>query len=209
LDTGLAREYSGTGLGLAIVSQMIRLHGGHVSMESELGKGSCFSFTLPWVEQGQNAQAEVKAQVAVSRSTLSKDRSIKILLVEDTEVVVTLTSDYLRYKGYEVFIARNGLDGVLIAKEKKPDIILMDIMMPVMDGIEAAKRIRDDDTLQNTIIIALTALAMPGDREQCLAAGMNDYMSKPIQMQDLTATIENHLAALQEKINNEQCIDRR
>ena len=119
--------------------------------------------------------------------------------MEDTEVVITLTSDYLHYKGYEVFIARNGMEGVLLAKEKKPDVILMDIMMPVMDGMEAARRIRADNMLKDTIIIALTALAMPGDREQCLAAGMDDYMSKPIQMHDLTKIIEKHLSARQEK----------
>ena len=91
------------------------------------------------------------------------------------------------------------MEGISIAREEKPDIILMDVMMPVMDGLEATRRIRADGTLQNIIIIALTALAMSGDRERCLAAGMNDYMSKPIQMQELVKTIENHLTAKQEK----------
>ncbi len=199
LDAGLAREYPGTGLGLAIVSQMVRLHGGHINLESEPGKGSRFIVTLPWAEKQQTAQIEIESQITPTSPKSAAKRSVKVLLVEDTEVVITLTSDYLHYKGYEVFIARNGMEGVLLAKEKKPDVILMDIMMPVMDGMEAARRIRADNMQKDTIIIALTALAMPGDREQCLAAGMDDYMSKPIQMHDLTKIIEKHLSARQEK----------
>ncbi len=208
LDAGLAREYQGTGLGLALVAQMAHLHGGRVSVESEVGKGSRFTVTLPWSQKEQTPKAKVTAELSFPSPRSNEKRNGKILLVEDTDVVVALMNDYLRYKGYEVFIARDGMEGVLLAKKEKPDIILMDIMMPVMDGLEAARRIRADDTLRNTIIIALTALAMPGDRERCLAAGMNDYMSKPIQMQELAKTIESHLTARQEKTNGKQHIDR-
>ena len=200
LDASLTREYPGTGLGLVIVSQMVRLHGGHIGLESEIGKGSNFTITLPWFEQSQITQAEIKSRITTGSLKPSEKRLAKILLVEDTDVIVTLTTDYLRYKGYEVFIARNGMEGILLAKEEKPDIILMDIMMPIMDGLEATRLIRADDTMQNIIIIALTALAMPGDREQCLAAGMNDYISKPIHMQELAKTIKKHLTNRQEKI---------
>ena len=102
-------------------------------------------------------------------------------------------SEYLFQKGYEVLIAQNGVDGVQLAKQEHPDLILMDIMMPLMDGFEAAKQIRKDTSLHSIPIIAMTALAMPGDREKCLSAGMNHYMSKPIDMQELSIMIGNYL----------------
>jgi signal transduction histidine kinase/ActR/RegA family two-component response regulator len=194
LDAGLAREYQGTGLGLALVSQMIRLHGGRVSVESEVGTGSRFTITLPWLPQQQNMHLQATRELP--RPILHKPEAKhegKILLVEDTEVIISLMSEYLQYKGYEIFVAHNGMEGVLLAKQEHPDLILMDVMMPVMDGLEATRRIREIDTLKNVPIIALTALAMSGDRERCLTAGMNDYMSKPIRIQELSDMIEKHL----------------
>jgi CheY-like chemotaxis protein len=120
-------------------------------------------------------------------------RSGKVLLVEDTEVISSLMNEYLLYKGYQVFIARNGMEGFLLAKQEIPDLILMDVMMPVMDGLESTRLIREIDLLKNTPIVALTALAMPGDRERCFAAGMTDYLSKPIRIQELADMIQKHL----------------
>ncbi len=194
LDAGLAREYQGTGLGLALVSQMIRLHGGQVSVESEVGVGSRFTITLPWLPEQQNMHLQATRELP--RPILQKPEAKqegKILLVEDTEVIISLMSEYLQYKGYEMFVAHNGMEGVLLAKQEHPDLILMDVMMPVMDGLEATRRIREIDALKNIPIIALTALAMSGDRERCLSAGMNDYMSKPIRIQELSDMIEKHL----------------
>jgi PAS domain S-box-containing protein len=196
LDAGLAREFQGTGLGLALVAQMIHLHGGRVHVESTLGQGSRFIITLPWWSEQQNAPL-TRATGEIPRVRLKDGRKLsgKILLVEDTNVVITLMSEYLIYKGYKVYIAGNGLEGVQIAKEEHPDLILMDVMMPVMDGLEATRRIRADQSLRDVPIIALTALAMADDREHCLAAGMNDYMSKPIKMQELSDVIEKYLGA--------------
>ncbi len=98
--------------------------------------------------------------------------------------------DHLESKGYHVTVARNGYEGLLFAKNIQPDVILMDIQMPGMDGFEATKRIRAEATLKDVPIIALTALAMPGDREKCLKAGMNDYMSKPINLKELQTLLE-------------------
>ncbi|MFN8412008.1 MAG: PAS domain S-box protein [Anaerolineales bacterium] len=197
LDSSLAREYSGTGLGLALVAQMVRLHGGNVSAVSELGKGSRFTVILPWIpEKASSSKALTEnehAEETMNNSKLKEKRTGKVMLVEDTEAVVLLIADYLKFLGYEVIIARNGLQAVSKAEDEKPDAILMDVMMPGMDGLDATKKIRTIEGLQQTPIIALTALAMPGDREQCMAAGMNDYLSKPILMQDLAKVLDTHL----------------
>ncbi|MBI5965344.1 MAG: PAS domain S-box protein [Chloroflexi bacterium] len=193
LDSGLSREYQGTGLGLALVAQMIRLHGGRVHVESVLGRGSRFIITLPWMSEQQNARVKKTGELPPLSLKSGKMRKGKILLVEDTSVVITLMSEYLDFKGYKVLVARNGVEGVQLAKQEHPDLILMDVMMPVMDGLEATRQIRTDRSMKNVPIIALTALAMAGDREICLAAGMTDYMSKPIKMQELADIIEKYL----------------
>lgn len=194
LDASLAREYQGTGLGLALVAQMVRLHGGLVSANSELGKGSMFTITLPWQPEEQNAPVKVTGELVLPNQRSEGKRKGKVLLVEDTDVIISLIKDYLTFKGYEVIVANNGRDGILLAKEKQPDIILMDVMMPIMDGVEATKQIRAEKGLKLIPIIALTALAMPGDRERCLKAGMNDYMSKPVKLNELIEIIEKYIA---------------
>jgi hypothetical protein len=103
-------------------------------------------------------------------------------------------SEYLRHKGYETLIASNGLEGVMLASQEHPQVILMDVMMPIMNGLDATKKIRADASLRDIPIIGLTALAMSSDREQCLAAGMNDHISKPVEMQELVKIIERYLA---------------
>ncbi len=203
LDAGLTREYQGTGLGLALVAQMVHLHGGRVSVESEVGKGSRFIITLPWSSKEQKPMAKVTAKLLFPSQRSGEKRNGRILLVEDTDVVVQLVSEYLRYKGYEVILAHNGVEGVNLAAQEHPDLILMDVMMPIMDGLEATQNIRKDKTLQSIPIIALTALAMSGDSERCLAAGMNDYLSKPIQMQDLSDMIEKYMRPDREESNEQ------
>ncbi len=194
LDSSLSREYAGTGLGLALVAQMVRLHGGNVSVESELGKGSRFIVTLPWAVEEQNPQAQVISEDLGSGIRSDQKRSGRVLIVEDTHTVASLMQEYLENKGYEVYVAHNGLEGVTLAKKKLPDLILMDVMMPVMDGMEATRQIRTDPSLEKIPVIALTALAMPGDRERCFAAGMSDYLSKPIQFKELLKVMDKHTA---------------
>lgn len=118
-----------------------------------------------------------------------------ILLAEDNEANINLVADYLLDKGYRITVAHNGVEAVARARETRPDLILMDIQMPEMNGLEATRHLRADPTagLATTPIIALTALAMPGDRERCLAAGANDYMSKPISLTKLVRAIEVQL----------------
>lgn len=195
LDSSLSREYAGTGLGLALVSQMIRLHGGSVSLTSEVGKGSRFTVTIPWEPGGQTASVTYSSSAIPTMPQAGKKREGKVMVFEDTDSISQLLNDYITYLGYKPVIARNGLEGLMIAKHERPDIIFMDIMMPGMDGLEATRQLRNDEALKNVPIIALTALAMPGDREQCIAAGMNDYISKPIRMNEISEMITKYLVS--------------
>ncbi|MBE0680678.1 MAG: PAS domain S-box protein [Anaerolineales bacterium] len=197
LDSKLSRHAGGTGLGLMLVSQLIRLHGGNVEVQSQPGKGSRFIVNLPWepAQPSQRLQKPHPAAASPKRPLVGKHARLKILLVEDTEPVILFIQDHLESKGYHVTAAHNGYEGLLFAKNIQPDVILMDIQMPGMDGFEATKRIRAEATLKDVPIIALTALAMPGDREKCLKAGMNDYMIKPINLKELQTLLETYTPA--------------
>jgi hypothetical protein len=116
-----------------------------------------------------------------------------ILLAEDNQANVETYSNYLIHAGYELIVASDGLEAISLATRHKPDIILMDIQMPHMDGLEAIRQIRTFPDLSNTPIIALTALAMPGDREKCMEAGANEYLSKPVRLRCLIHTISQIL----------------
>lgn len=196
VNSSLVREVGGTGLGLVLVSEMARLHSGTVSLESEPGKGSRFSFTLPWYDQPTEVVSpqttSSTGDLTVSTTSVS-DTKHTILLVEDTETAAIVAHDYLEAKGYLVEVAKNGRDGIALAEKIKPDLILMDVQMPVMDGLEAMRRLRALAEFQNTPIIALTAYAMEEDRERCLVAGATDYVSKPYTLSLLVQKIEGLL----------------
>jgi PAS domain S-box-containing protein len=194
LDSSLAREAPGTGLGLALVAQMARLHGGSVSVESRLDEGSRFTVTLPW-EPALATDAELRLRSTGkfrAIKTDAKDRPI-ILLIEDTREATVMVTDYLQLAGYQVLSARDAVTGIELAKEMHPDLVLMDIQLPGMDGLEATRRLRSDPDFRTLPIIALTALAMPGDRERCLAAGATDYVTKPVSLKSLAKMIEDYL----------------
>lgn len=326
LDSSLSRRYAGTGLGLALVRRIVEVHGGSVSLESEVGKGSRFSVILPWKELNRESQSnrdnehaiaelpkihqalivedsdaaakqvarylaelsaavvihptgegtvemaqrfepdviildvllphlsgwEVLTQLKTNPATRhipvlvisvvdersqgvelgAADYLVKpisrprfqaalrkifasaseipthtalvvtpeerqqpplILLAEDNEANISTLMDYLQVQGFQVNLARNGIEAVQMAKQQKPDLILMDIQMPEMDGLEATRRIRTEANLVTVPIIALTALAMPGDRERCLAAGANEYLTKPVVLKKLINLIAQHL----------------
>lgn len=325
LDSSLSRRYAGTGLGLALVRRLVELHNGSVTLESEVGKGSRFTVSLPWkaakmtqlpaiepewnssslnqaliVEDSETAAKQVARYLAeigantmiypagegsieaalfsmpdviildlllpnlsgweilsklkanpateqipviiisvmdersrafelgaadylvkpISRQQLQlalaqvfgetlqssertalvvmpeKERSPLILLVEDNEANIATLIDYLQIQDYQVCIARNGREAVEVAKERKPDLILMDIQMPEMDGIEATRSLQADPATEAIPIVALTALAMPGDRERCLAAGAKDYLTKPVSLKKLQEVISQYLKIL-------------
>jgi CheY-like chemotaxis protein len=113
-----------------------------------------------------------------------------ILLAEDNESSIDMVLDYLLARGYRLVVARDGAEALERAREERPDLVLMDIQMPGMDGLEATRHMRADAELADIPIIALTALAMPGDRERCLEAGANDYLSKPVSLKRLVQAIE-------------------
>ena len=196
VDSALNRQYEGTGLGLALVKQIVELHGGQVMVDSEVGHGSSFTVALPYEMSQSNAIASTPTSTISSSPDIIPDNAPLILLAEDNEANIETFSSYLTAINYRVIIARNGLEAIAQAKENLPDIILMDIQMPIMDGLEATKQIRLDPNLINTPIIALTALAMEGDQERCLAAGVNEYLVKPVKMRQLNLLIQKVLGSV-------------
>jgi CheY-like chemotaxis protein len=200
LDSGLARETTGTGLGLALVAQMARLHGGSVSASSEPGVGSRFSIVLPW-EPALALDSATRMRITGKFRAIKMDETNRptILLVEDTKEVIMMIRDYLELAGYKIVTAQDGADAIVQARLVQPDLVLMDVQMPRMDGIEATRRLRSDPAFRYTPIIALTALAMPDDRERCLAAGMDEYVSKPVNLKALVKIIQSCLFSEESK----------
>jgi PAS domain S-box-containing protein len=201
IDSSLNRKYEGSGLGLVLVKQIVELHSGSIDVKSELGKGSCFTVCLPHPCNNLNTPldsnySELPSLLIDSGNiSLSADQISTVLLVEDREQNIVTTSSYLLKKGYNLLVARNGVEAISLAKNEHPDIILMDIQMPGMDGLEAIINLRENLATSTIPIVALTALAMAGDRERCLAAGANDYLTKPVKLKQLEYTIQQWLAA--------------
>jgi len=181
-----------------LVKRIVELHGGQVNLSSELGQGSCFSFDLPCTNAASLIPPIASSPPQNSETVsmpLEPARSPLILLAEDNPANVFMMSNYLEAKGYRLIFADNGREAIALAEAEKPDLILMDIQMPVMNGLEATQQIRLDPNLVNVPIIALTALAMEGDRDRCLEAGVNEYLSKPVKLKQLFLLIQQLLAS--------------
>ncbi len=199
IDSALNRKYSGTGLGLSLVKQIVELHGGQVGVISEEGVGSHFWFDLPFdnlLLQSSTPTLPTDSVDPPTQQVTSEQPIVPscILLAEDNLSNIKTISSYLKIKGYKVIIAEDGEEAVNMAKSEHPDLILMDIQMPKVDGLEAMKQIRQDSALKDTPIIAITGFAMDGDREKCLAAGATDYFTKPVRLKQLATIIEQNLS---------------
>ncbi len=212
LDASLSRKYEGAGLGLSLVYRMTEMHGGSVCVESKVGKGSRFRVSLPWQESGDEERGrkgdEEFGREGEQRDSSPPPQSATILIAEDNEVTITRLSGYLKAKGYQLIIASNGWEAIAYTREHQPDLIVMDIQMPDMDGLEAIRHIRADKQVHSIPIIALTALAMPGDREECLAAGADEYLSKPVSLKKLYKIIGNQLTRNKEESSQKRCYRR-
>jgi PAS domain S-box-containing protein len=199
IDSGLAREYSGTGLGLSLVKRLTELHNGVVELESKFGAGSRFTIVLPWSPHDtvQTPDGSERNMIA-ARSVLmavGASYSSTILIADDNEVISQMFSDFLESVNYRVIRTRNGYELLDRAAQLRPNLILMDIQMPGLEGLKTIREIRShaDRSFAAIPVIALTALAMPGDRERCLQAGASEYISKPVLLPDLAAIIEKQI----------------
>jgi CheY-like chemotaxis protein len=185
-DASTTRRFGGTGLGLAIVRNLASLMGGEAGFENRAGGGSRFYFEaeLPAAEE---------AQRPVSREKLAA-RPARILLAEDDKVNSLIALAFLRQAGHEVDVARDGQEAVEACRRSAYDLVLMDCQMPNLDGFEATREIRRrEGEARRLPVVALTASSLAGDREKCLAAGMDDHLGKPIDPEELAATLARWL----------------
>jgi CheY-like chemotaxis protein len=195
-DSSVAVNYGGTGLGLSIARQLAMLMGGELGCESTPDEGSMFWFTVRVREAVKTApgkEASAPGEPGAARAAMGP-LSGHMLIVEDNDINQMLIAAYLDQFGLTHEIAVNGQEAVTKVQGGKFDVVLMDIMMPVMDGLEATKHIRAlEGPAARVPIIALTANAMKGDRETYLAAGMDGYVSKPINAADLFTALSGHI----------------
>jgi len=186
IDSSFTKQYGGTGLGLIISKQLIEIMGGKIWLESEKDKGSTFYFSLKF-KIGQPNQTTPRIAI----KEMKNKRSGHILLVEDDKINRTVVTRMLQELGYTLDTACNGIQALSLHSNNTYDVILMDIQMPEMDGIEATKYIRKSEgSLKHTPIIALTAFALLGDREKFLNIGMDEYISKPVKIEKLILLLD-------------------
>ena len=201
------RRYEGTGLGLAVSSRLVQLAGGKMWLESKLGKGSVFHFTIPFAipageQEPESTETSASSPLRPAKVQTEEPSRIRhILVAEDNLINQKLTVRLLEKKGYSTAVAENGLEALALLGKHRFDMILMDVQMPDMGGLETTRVIREREHASggHIPIVAITANVMKGDREQCLESGMDDYVSKPILPEEMFRVMESHLGDTQAK----------
>jgi len=197
-DTSIRRVFGGTGLGLTISRRLVQMMGGKLELASEPGRGSEFFFTAQF-ERSQMTESPVHQNAEID-SPVDPQRSLDILVAEDNEINRRLLDALLRRQGHHVEFAHDGGEAVRLSEERSYDLILMDVEMPSMDGLEATRTIRAREaslSVHAVPIIALTANAMQGDRERCIEAGMDGYLTKPLRHPELAEALRKFQVRLQ------------
>lgn len=193
LDSSMTRKYGGTGLGLAICKSLVGMMGGEIRVESMEAKGATFIFTIQATVPSEDLTGSYQEEES-SQSVLNQEGRSRILVVDDHPINQRLMVSMLNKLGYEADMAEDGKQAVEMAMKQPYDFIFMDLQMPVMDGLEATAHIRQEGgpAAEKTIIIAMTANVMEGIQNRCKAAGMNDYISKPLKMSSLKQIISQY-----------------
>ncbi|HEY9598572.1 MAG TPA: ATP-binding protein [Cyanophyceae cyanobacterium] len=203
VDASLARRHEGTGLGLALTKRLAELHGGTVSLESQENQGSTFRVWLPLTEMRSSLVVSHESNnhelqpTAGLKNEAAQGNAKRIIVVEDQPFNQALISEVLELEGYRVDVIYDGqtmlemLHSPLVKPQSLPHLILMDIQLPQVDGFELIRQLKADSIWQNVPVIAVTAMAMPGDRERCLKAGADEYLSKPLDLENAIAIVRS------------------